>query len=134
MGLKAIATGALELPPAPRRGGPGAGRCGHCCRSETGISREGPKRWDCDGPSGLYGNVPELRGARLAAGRKEKGRGSAQVIVRPKVLFELLSFEACAHTSRGMRDVRKSSVFKRGRFPHTQCYTLFQCYRYQLAT
>ena len=68
-----------------------------------------------------YRNVPELRGGRLVSGRMEERRWSFQLVVKRRILVEGLPDPAYTHRARAVRDMRKSSVVKRGRFPDTQC-------------
>lgn len=61
----------------------------------------------------------ELRRARRASRRMEERRRSVQVIVQRRLVVEGLPHPAYAHPASVVRDMRKSSVLKHGRFPDT---------------
>ena len=85
-----------------------------------GFTPENGWAWDA---CGVCGNVPEFRGGWLVSGRIEEQRRSVQVIVQNRVLAERLLDPAYLSPAQLVRDMRKSSVFKHGRFPDTRCYT-----------
>jgi hypothetical protein len=76
------------------------------------------------GTCGVCGNGPESRRGWRVSGRIEEPRRSVQVIVQNRVLAERLLDPAYPSPARFVRDMRKSSVFKHGRFPDTHCYAL----------
>jgi len=70
---------------------------------------------------GICGKIPEFHGGSLVSGRVAVWQWSMQVIVQRRILVEVPPDPAHMNPARFVRDMRKSSVFKHGRFPDTQC-------------
>jgi hypothetical protein len=83
-----------------------------------GFAPENGWAW---GASGVCGKIPAFRCCRLVSERAREQRRSMQVIVQRRILVEGPPDLTHMNPARFMRDMRKSSVFKHGRFPDTHC-------------
>ena len=77
--------------------------------------------WVCLGCTRVCGKIPEFCCCWLVSERARERRRSMQVIVQRRILVEGPPHLAHMNPARFVRDMRKSSVFKHGRFPDTHC-------------